>query len=37
VLRELLGGNGKLKRYRGSINSSEKRDHGKCGFGTTKF
>jgi hypothetical protein len=37
ALRELLGGNGKLRRYSGSRKSAEKRDHGNRGFGTTKF
>jgi len=34
VLRELLGGNGNLRRYNGSRKSTKKGDHGNRGIGT---
>jgi hypothetical protein len=37
VLREFLGGIGKLMRYSGSIKLAEKGDHNNCGFGTTRI
>jgi hypothetical protein len=36
-LREILGGNGNIKRYRSLRKLAKKGYHGNHGFGTTKF